>query len=355
MTQEIDKELVRRLKVWFEGGRANPYKFDIFFTNKCNLKCKFCNFPNLKDHTKELSDEEILDLVRQAGELDVRVFGVLGGEPFVRKSAIQAMKIAKNFGMAGSLVTNGTLINKHQILDLIDMKWDLVRFSIDGADAETHDYLRGVNGSFDKSLSALKMFNQIKEETGSTYPTLEINTVLCKKNLTDVPKILDLAAKLNIKNVYFLPMIPFVKNLNSLIITKKDMKIFLDSLDQIDPNHKVNSNLDEIKNELISQSDKMDQVILSEGENQDNYIPCFMPWYGMSVDAEGYATPCGQIEKDNQENIRRNLVKDIWFGDWFSKLRGKMLKRVLSKGCNKCCMPLLDENRLLRKELLKND
>lgn len=356
MTQKIDKELTQRLRTWLEGGTAPPYKFDIFFTNKCNLKCRFCNFPNTKDYGKELTDKELLSLIRQAGELGAKVFGVLGGEPFIRKCAIKVMQTAKGCGMAGSVATNGTLLDENKIRALVDMKWDLIRFSVDGSNAQIHDSLRGIKSGFEKTIEAIRLLQKIKEETGCWHPTIELNTVLCKKNIFDIPKIFKLASDLNIKNIYFLPMINLVSNIEDLQIRSEDSKKLLDTLDKTELIKNVSSNIGEIKKDcLFTKSNEIDKVVLSEKKKrQKDYIPCFLPWYSMSINAEGYVTPCGQIELENKVNIRNKPIKEIWFGEHFSKLRKNMLKKIMPEGCHRCCMPLVDENRLLRKELIKN-
>jgi len=350
--QRIDTEILTRLKNWFNGGIAPPYKFDIFFTNKCNLKCRFCNFPNKKEYSKELTDDELLSLIRQAGLLGAKVFGVLGGEPFIRKCAIKAMRTAKEYGMAGSLVTNGTLLDETKIREIIDMEWDLIRFSIDGSNARVHDLLRGVKGSFKKTIRTINLFQKIKEENKCLYPTIEMNTVICKKNISDVPKIFKLASDLHLKHIYLLPMINFSSGINDLQISPKDSKQLLNILTRTDLKG-VSSNIAELKRDcLFMKSSETNKIILSEEKKAKNtYIPCFLPWYGMSVDAEGYVTPCGQVDLENKVNIRDKPVKEIWFGQHFSKLRLDMRNKIMPKGCHRCCMPLIDENELLRKEL----
>jgi len=363
-------EKIKRLNSWFKGKSAPPIKFDIFVTNKCNLRCVFCGFPDIpaSEHQKELSDEQLVSLVKEAGNLGAKIFGILGGEPFVRKDiTIQLMKLGKEAGMEGSLVTNGVMLNENDIKEIIKSRWDLIRFSIDGSKAEIHDYLRGKKGSFNKTVENLKLFQKLKKEMNLQTPTLEINTVLCKKNISDLPAIIEMAKDLKIKRVYILPMIDFGKGTEHLRIKEEDTPRVLEAIKKakklierynLDNNYNVDNNLNEIeKDYLFVKPNKMDKVMLDDKKKQEKgYIPCFLPWYGICVSAHGEVTPCAAVTNEKSlfcGNVKKESLNKIWQGKKFSKIRDNMVKKMLPEGCSRCCMPLVDENQMLRTELQK--
>lgn len=348
-------EKTERVCKWLKGGKAYPFKVDLFLTHKCNLNCLFCNYPKKKP-VKELDEETIMGIARESGKLGVKVMGILGGEPFVRKNVLMDFmaEIKKN-GIAGSMVTNGVLIDDKDVKKIIQIKWDLIRFSLDGSTSKVHDFLRG-GKSFNKLLSVIKLFNKFKKEINANFPTIEVNTVLCRKNLEDISNILQLVRSLDVKRVYFLPMIEFVKGIDHLKLKQEDSKWILEEIEKVEEISKnlgIHSNLNEIKRDYIfTKSNEIDTLLLGKNDlSRENYIPCFMPWYAMSIDAEGNVTPCGQINTDSKTNIKNSSLEKIWFGNYFTKLRKEMLSKTLSTGCSRCCMPILDENNEIRKNL----
>ncbi|MDP2909207.1 MAG: radical SAM protein [Nanoarchaeota archaeon] len=248
------EEKTSRVYKWLKGGKAYPFKVDLFLTNKCNLNCVFCNYPKKKP-VKELDKKTIMSIAEESGRLGVKIIGILGGEPFTRKDVvIEFMAEIKKNGISGSIVTNGMLIDTEDIKKIIGMKWDLIRFSLDGSNSSIHDSLRGYKGSFDRVINVINHFNKLKEEFHANFPTIEINTVLCKKNLEDIENIIRLAHSLDIKRIYFLPMIEFVKGTNHLKIKKDDAKLVLNEIEKAEKIANtlgVSSNLDKIKQDYV--------------------------------------------------------------------------------------------------------
>lgn len=351
-------ERVKSLLRWADGEVAPPVKFDLFLTNKCNLHCQFCHYPVLPKYryVNELSHKEILSLVKQAGEMGARVFGILGGEPFLRKdTCLEAMELAKHNGMSGSIVTNGTIINENDMHRIIEMKWDLLRFSIDAPEAAPHDTLRGVKGSFNRTVSTMATLQRLKGASGSSHPTVEVNMVLTRSNASQLPGMMRLCHKYAVKRIYVLPVIEFGKDISAFKLTEADVVSVLASIEEAEAlgtELSVHSNLSAIKEgSLFTKSNEMGSVLLKDTDTS-KHIPCFMPWYGMSIDAQGWLTPCGQVETETRVNIRDyTSLWDAWNSSYFAALREQMVSRNLPKGCERCCMPLMDENTILREAL----
>lgn len=356
------EERLKHLICWAKGSAAPPVKFDLFLTNRCNLLCQFCHYPFLPKfrYEDELSHEKIMSLVRQAGELGAKVFGILGGEPFLRKkTTLEAMTLAKGLGMSGAAITNGTLLNEKDMRRIITMRWDLLRFSIDAPNATIHDTLRGVKGSFDKTVGTMASLQRLKRKSGSSHPTVEINMVLTRSNMFQLSGMMRLAHEHAVHRIYVLPVIEFGKDISSLKLRGMDAASVLPNIEGAEELGKelgVESNLDTIKNNfLFTKSNEIDSVLLGE-QKCNHHIPCFFPWYGMSIDAQGWLTPCGQIETEMKINVRDYAsLWDAWTSEYFTVLRQEMAQRRLPKGCERCCMPFLDENGMLREELARRN
>lgn len=348
------EETIKRLRNFFNERKEDPVKVDIFLTEACNFKCKFCNYSKTSSEAikKEMNDKRVLKLVDEICEMDVKVFGILGGEPFLRKKVLlKSMEKIKAKGIAGSIVTNGSLITEKDVVRMVKMEWDLIRLSIDGL-KETHEYLRGIKESFDKVFLVLKTFSNIKKKLKSNFPTVEVNFVLTNKNYKELGKLIELLSIYDVNFIYVLPMIELTEDSKLLKITESDIKEvnrFLEEAREIGKKFNIPNNLKEIiEKNLYLYSNKMEKIIVSE----KNKIPfCFLPWYTMNINSDGFVTPCAQWPKKDGIKLNGNSLNDIWFKE-FDRMR-KTINEKLPEWCSRCCVPLVDENKIIKEKLMK--
>ena len=157
MKKATRKISVSRLKKWMKGEKMGPVRIDIEPTACCNLKCKFCWQRNDKklewcNYSNLISKERLKEIVKEGSALGVREWQIAGGwEPTANMEKTYPMlKLIKKHDMHGCITTNGTGFTKDQIKNLVAMGWDQILFSVEGPDAETHDSLTQVEGSFEK-------------------------------------------------------------------------------------------------------------------------------------------------------------------------------------------------------------
>lgn len=157
----------------------------IILTNRCNLKCVYCGRNENKNNdcvNRELSNNEWLEIFKDAMSVGLRRVNMTGGEIFCRKDVIDLIERTINLGLEVSIETNGTIVSKEQIEYLKKFKDHLsISISLDGINKETNDKTRG-DGSFDRTF---KTINIIKE---SGIP-LRIITVLSKNNYDEIPEL----------------------------------------------------------------------------------------------------------------------------------------------------------------------
>ncbi len=71
-----------------------------------------------------------------------------GGEPLLRRDIYDAVKRANDNGMLCTIASNGTLITPDVAEELAEAGIRRVKIGLDGARAETHDFLRNSPGSY---------------------------------------------------------------------------------------------------------------------------------------------------------------------------------------------------------------
>ncbi len=92
----------------------SPIRLVWEITRDCNFSCKFCYVYGDKNVGEELSFGEILDIIKQASEMEVFYFVLLGGEPLIRKELYSIVKEIREYDMYSTIITNGYLI-RHQL------------------------------------------------------------------------------------------------------------------------------------------------------------------------------------------------------------------------------------------------
>ena len=169
-----------------------PYSAQIELTQKCNAKCKFCSFPNLQEQpyaNKEMSTEQVKQLIDEISELGVIALSFTGGEPLLRKDL---PKLIYHSGIENNLLTgvasNGylfpKLMKKHDLEGL-----NYILLSLDYPFPKMHNKFRGIS-VFDKVINTIKLANKRDIKT-------VISTVVMNDNLPYLDKLCDLANRLN--------------------------------------------------------------------------------------------------------------------------------------------------------------
>lgn len=138
----------RSLLSWSVDGAPRPISASFAVTNRCNLRCSYCNTPFLDP--SELSLAQIEILFDRLASLGVKRLGLAGGEPLVRRDISDIVTLAKERGLFVTLNTNLLLYPRWgERLSAVDLFFT----SLDG-DREHHEAARG-NGSYDGVLSAI--------------------------------------------------------------------------------------------------------------------------------------------------------------------------------------------------------
>ena len=123
-------------------------------TLACNSNCLHCGSYAGKKREDELTTEEAFHLVDDLAELKCERIILSGGEPTLRKDWYDIANRLKEKDIEVGIIT--TALRTEGLIDkLKQIEPFSVGVSIDGKRA-THDYLRGVKGSYDKIFSFIR-------------------------------------------------------------------------------------------------------------------------------------------------------------------------------------------------------
>ena len=217
LTEEMKKEFLSKyynrqtlmniIKTIANNGLKQPFRFDgpilivWNFTNVCNLHCRYCYQSAGRPLPDELTFEEKIDLINQMVDANVAYLAFSGGEPILGPRFWDVLRYASKY-LHISIATNGTLLEDKSLVDkLADYGAKNVFVSLDGATAESHEFIRG-KGNFNRTIRG------IENLVANPYINVGINMVVTKRNYDEVPKVLELAKNLGVNSFSHYNFIP---------------------------------------------------------------------------------------------------------------------------------------------------
>ncbi|MBA7621854.1 PqqA peptide cyclase [subsurface metagenome] len=164
-----------------------PYLISYAITRKCNLKCKHCYSEATEGPAPdELSTEESKILLDDIANWGIKLLIFDGGEPLYRDDFFDIAKHGSTKGLRVVIGSNGTLIDTDIAKRLKSSGIMAVQISIDGAEAQTHDWFRGEEGAFNKALEGANACREV----GLPF---QFGMTIRRGTLDEIPDMLKLA------------------------------------------------------------------------------------------------------------------------------------------------------------------
>lgn len=156
----------------------------ISVTDRCNLRCIYC-MPSkgvqLKESSKILSYEEIVQVARGAAELGISKLRITGGEPLVRRDICHLVELLKRIPEIKevSLTTNGVLLDR-MAQGLKTAGLDRINVSIDTLDSQKYQEMT-------RGGDILRVLAGVDAAISTGFKNIKINMVILPRyNLSDI-------------------------------------------------------------------------------------------------------------------------------------------------------------------------
>ncbi len=171
-------------------------------TRRCNLNCIHCRASaDNKIPEGELSTREALDFLDHLAGWAKPVIILTGGEPLLREDVFELAAQGTALGLRMVMAPNGTLVTAEAAKRMKDSGIKRVSISLDGAARETHDQFRQVDGAFQGALRGI-------EELRRAGVEFQVNTTITRKNLSEIPALLDFSVHLGAAAHHFFLLVP---------------------------------------------------------------------------------------------------------------------------------------------------
>lgn len=154
-------------------------------TAECNFSCRHCLSAEAGAEGGELDTGEALELVSALADWGVFQVNLGGGEPFLRRDVFDIIEAGSVRGMLMCASTNGSTITPGLATALGRLGDVAVQVSLEGASAETHEWVRDP-GTFRVATEAAKLLVSGGVRTA-------FNVVVTRRNLADLDALLGVA------------------------------------------------------------------------------------------------------------------------------------------------------------------
>lgn len=306
--------------------RTRPTTFYGLVNERCNVKCRYCEYWRLPKYRQEMSIEEwqsaLLSIREFVGEYSI---SFSGGEPFIKPGFVDLLRFCGENGIHAGVTTNGSALNERNAEKTVLARPFNVNISCDAPDAKLHDYLRGSDGLFDKLTNGLKYLRRYQKQHGIDFPII-IKPTIESRNFRVLPALVRWAEEIGATAVNMQPMDRWTPET-------------YDELWIEEPDHE---DLQGIIDELLAMKRRGAPIMNSdeglrlwvrhfrEESAPPEVMPCRVGMRDFFIRPDGKIEVCFYYPPIG--NIREASAREIWYGEAAEGIRRQTVE------CDKLCL-----------------
>jgi SynChlorMet cassette radical SAM/SPASM protein ScmF len=171
-----------------------------YLTGDCNLACRHCwiapSYQKKEVSQSPLDYSLFCSIVEQALPLGLGSVKLTGGEPLFHPQIKEILHHVRLENLHLNLESNGILLTNEIAALIAEGKDPFISISLDGVDAQTHEWLRGVPGSFNKTLRGVRTIVD-----AGVHP--QIIMTLTRRNIHQIIPMIELAEREGAESIKF--------------------------------------------------------------------------------------------------------------------------------------------------------
>lgn len=288
-------------------------------TSRCNERCIHCYIPNGKKNAGfDMSFERFKYILDQYAEMGGLQVTLSGGEALMNKDIVKMLWYCREKDMQISLLTNLISLKEELIPILKDVNISLIQVSLYSMNAEKHDFITTVKGSFEKTKTAI-------EKLHNADIPVQISCPIMKANKDGYDEVMKYAQRLRMKaQTDYIMMAQAdldTSNLANRISVEETEKVIRDIME----------------NDVDYQTETLAQEPLSSISEEEfaEMSLCGAGLNDLCVTVNGDIYPCAGWQGFVVGNVFRESLKEIW--EHSPKLEQiRMIKQKDFPKCLKC-------------------
>lgn len=269
----------------------------IEITRKCNAKCIHCIIDAGKEKPEELSYQEIIALIEDMADLGCQNIALTGGEPFMRKEWPLFLQKISSLDIQTIFMTNAMLINDDVIEILRLYPGVAMGISLDGANSETHDYVRGISGIF-------KHFCEIVPKLKDAGVYVAIPTTVMNSNFNQLDDILQLLISLGVDAWQLQIVKPSGRLPKEELLSEEQYYELAQKIAYYRETYADKISI--MESDCIGYFSSLQDKLYIQ-----NWRGCECGIYSVSIEADGNVKGCPNMN-NSEGNIKQKPFKEIW-------------------------------------------
>lgn len=302
-------------------------------TNVCNLDCITCMRNVWDEPSGRMSIETFEKTLSGLDYFTSRPLIFFGGygEPLAHPDLDRMIIMARDLGLKVELITNGILLDEEMAACLTESGVSRVWVSIDGATPEGYADVR-LGAELPHVIQNLARLQEIRAKTRWHLPKLGIAFVAMKRNISDLPAVVELARRVGADKISVSNVLPHTEELRDEQLYSRSMQDTdrqpnrwdIDiSLPRMDVDDKVLTTLARIFNRQTSINIAGMPIMLGV-----NYCP-FLEKESLSIRWDGAVSPCLPLMHTHRSFLSENTRISQAYA--FGNVRGETLEAIWNK------------------------
>ena len=182
-------------------------------TSRCNLSCRTCIRNAWEESQGDMAASTFDRLVENLKELPSQPDVFFGGfgEPLLLSNIAEMVARVKAVAGKVELITNGMLLTDERSRELIEAGLDTLWVSVDGATAEHYADVR-LGAALPTVFDNITHFSTLRGSENAT-PELGISFVAMRKNIADLPILIQMSSRLGASRYMVTNVLPYTKEM----------------------------------------------------------------------------------------------------------------------------------------------
>lgn len=278
-------------------------------TRRCPLHCRHCRAAADGHKEDALTTEQCISILRSLASFGHCVAILTGGEPMARADFFEILQAGRQMGLRMAAATCGWYLDEAAAERLKKADVLSISFSLDGADAQTHDAFRDSPGAFQTTMKAV----QTARKAGLDF---QINTTITKQNLEQIDRIARLAEEAGAFcwNPFILVPVGRGESIRDLLLEPEEYESLLEHLGRMKGRLSIELRLTcgpqfarVCRQQRLPKADRVPGCLAGE-----DFV--FINW-------RGDVQPCGFLEVSAGSLLQRDFASIWGESELFSRLR----------------------------------
>ena len=320
-------------------------------TERCNYRCRYCNFWRQESYPEEMTIEEwqnaLLSLKSFIGSYIIQFSG---GEPFIKPGFVDLLEFCHREKIGWGVITNGSAFNRRTVERVVAAGPTNIDISVDAATPDIHDFVRGVPGSLDRITRAIELLRSQRQQQDLDFP-IRLKPTVHRLNFRYLPQLVEWAQQVGASTIDFSP----VRTL--LHPSEIETELWLNDRKDIET-------LRDVVETLVTMKQQGAPIETSTGKLRGlpDHFAGNSVYHGVSPCRVGLRQYCIRPTGDVRVcwfyptigNVKTQEAKEIWYSHTTQELRSQMVSctKFGSVACANSCLTHRSFSQEVKRGLL---